>query len=72
MTVSKTMSTAERARVTRELGKAQEALWAALRVAARANALDLAKIIRDHHNALGTKIVEINGGPVISARELMR
>jgi hypothetical protein len=71
-TKTKRMSSVERALVTRELGKAQAALWAAFKLAMRANELDLAKTLRDQHHAIGTKIVEINGGPVISARELIR
>lgn len=66
------LSLVEKALVTKELGKAQAALWAAFTVAARANDLDLAKALRDQHRAMGAKIVEINGGPVVSLRELIR
>lgn len=66
------MKNIDRALLTRELGKAQAAIWAAFTVAARANDLDLAKSLREQHRAVGTKIVEINGGPVVSLRELIR
>ena len=66
------MKSVERAIVTKELGKAQTALWSAFQVAARANDLDLAKALRDQHKAMGDKIVQINGGPVVSVRELLR
>jgi len=66
------MTTVARALVTKELGKAQAAIWAAFTVAARANDLDLAKTLRDQHRAMGMKIVEINGGPVVTVKELLR
>jgi hypothetical protein len=70
--VAPSMKRVDRAIVTKELGKAQTALWAAFQVAARANDLDLAKVLRDQHKAMGDKIVEINGGPIVSVRELLR
>jgi hypothetical protein len=66
------MTPVERALVTKELGKAQAALWAAFQTAARANNLDLAKSLRDQHKEIGTKIVAINGGPVVELKELFR
>jgi len=72
VTGEKSMTIVERALVTKELGKAQAAIWAAFTVAARANDLALAKTLRDQHKAMGAKIVEINGGPVVSIRELIR
>lgn len=66
------MKSVDRAFVTRELSKAQAAIWAAFKVAAGANDLDLAKTLRDQHRAMGAKIVEINGGPIVSLRELVR
>lgn len=66
------MKTVERALMTKELGKAQAALWAAFTIAARANQLDIAKALRDQVKAIGAKIVELNGGPVISIKELIR
>jgi phosphoserine phosphatase len=66
------MRNIDRDLMTKELGKAQTALWAAFQVAARTNNLDLAKALRDQHKAMGDKIVEINGGPVVSVRELLR
>jgi hypothetical protein len=72
MPAAPSMKSVDRAIVTKELGKAQTALWSAFQVAARANDLDLAKVLRDQHKAMGDKIVEINGGPVVSVRELLR
>lgn len=66
------MTGVERARVTKELGKAQEALRVAFTIAAGARDLDVAKVLRDQAKAIGTAIVEINGGPVISIQELLR
>lgn len=66
------MKTVERALMTKELGKAQSALWAAFTIAARANRLDVAKALRDQVKAIGAQIVELNGGPVISIKELIR
>ncbi len=66
------MNTATRALMTKELGKAQAALWAAFNIAARANQLDVAKSLRDQYKAIGAKIVELNGGPVVSIKELIR
>ena len=66
------MTTVDRARVTKELGKAQAALWVALTTAARANDLALAKVLRDQHKAIGTAIVTLNGGPVVALKELLR
>ena len=66
------MTAVDKALVTKELGKAQAALWAAFQTASRANDLDLAKSLRDQHKAIGTKIVAINGGPVVELKELFR
>lgn len=66
------MNDVERARVTKELGKAQSALWAAFSIASRSNDLPFAKALRDQYKTLGAKIVELNGGPVVTIRELLR
>ena len=66
------MTIVERALVTKELGKAQAALWAAFTTAARANDLDLARSLRDQHKAIGLAIVQLNGGPILSVKELFR
>jgi hypothetical protein len=66
------MTVVDRALVTKELGKAQAALWAAFTIAARANDLDLAKSLRKKHSAIGTTIVALNGGPVVTVKELLR
>jgi len=65
------MRDVDRALVTKELGKAQSALWAAFQTAARAKDLDLAKALRDQHKSIGTAIVALNGGPVVSIKELV-
>jgi hypothetical protein len=70
VTTAKALSAVERARLTRELGKAQAAIWEAFTIAARAGVLDLAKDLREQHKALGTRIVSINGGPIVSLKEL--
>lgn len=69
MTVA--MKHVDRALVTKELSKAQAALWAAFTTAARANELDLAKSLRDQYKAIGTAIVSLNGGPVVTMKELL-
>lgn len=66
------MTDIDRALVTKELGKAQAALWAAFTTASRANDLAFAKVLRDQHKALGTAIVTLNGGPVVTLKELLR
>ena len=66
------MTAIDRALVTKELGKAQAALWTAFTIAARANDLDLAKALRKKHSAIGTAIVALNGGPVVTVKELLR
>lgn len=66
------MRDVERALLTKELGRAQSAIWAAFTMAARANELDVAKALREQHKAIGAVIVELNGGPVISIKELFR
>jgi len=66
------MTSIDRALVTKELGKAQVALRAAFTTAALANDLDLAKALRDQHRAIGTAIVALNGGPVITMKEILR
>lgn len=65
------MKPIDRALVTKELGKAQTALWSAFTTASRANDLDLAKALRDQHKALGTAIVALNGGPVVCLKEIL-
>jgi hypothetical protein len=67
----KSMTVIERALVTKELGKAQAALWTAFTIAARANDLDLANILRKKHRALGTAIISLNGGPVVTVKEIL-
>lgn len=66
------MTGVERALMTKELGKAQSALRVAFTIAASANDLDVAKALREQHKAIGTAIVKLNGGPVVSIRELLR
>ncbi len=66
------MNGIERARVTKELGKAQEALRSAFTIAASARDLDIAKALHDQIKVIGTAIVEINGGPVVTIKELLR
>ena len=66
------MTTLERALMTKELGKAQAALKVAFTIASNANDLALAKDLRDHHRAIGTAIVKLNGGPSITVKELFR
>lgn len=66
------MTVIDRALVTKELGKAQAALWAAFTIAARSNDLDLANALRKKHRALGTTIVAVNGGPVVTVKEILR
>ena len=66
------MNVVDRALMTRELSKAQAALWTAFTAAARANNLDLAKTLRDQHKAIGTAIVTLNGGPIVTVKEILR
>lgn len=66
------LSRVERALLTKELAKAQAALWTAFSIAAKAKVMDVAKNLREQHKELGTTIVELNGGPVISRTELFR
>lgn len=66
------MTGIERAIMTKEIGKAQAALWAAFTIAARANDLDVAKALRDQYKLLGAAIVQLNGGPVVTLAELIR
>lgn len=68
----KPLTSVERALLTKELAKAQAALWAAFSIAANARAMDVAKSLRDQHKALGSAIVELNGGAVITGTELFR
>lgn len=65
------MKTVERALMTKELGKAQSALLAAFSIAAQANQLDVAKALRAQVKAIGRQIVELNGGPVLTIKELI-
>ena len=58
--------------MTKELGKAQVALWAAFTIAAKTNKLDVAKALREQHKVIGAVIVKLNGGPIITMRELLR
>ncbi len=69
--MSTRMTPVDRALVTRELGKVQAALWSAFKIASRAHDLDLAKSLRDQHMAIGTAIVTLNGGPVVTLKELL-
>lgn len=66
------MTAVARARVTKELGKAQAALWTAFQTATYENDLVLAKSLREQHKALGTAIATLNGGPVVALKELFR
>lgn len=66
------MNDIERALMTKELGKAQAAIWTAFRIATRANALDVAKELREQHKVIGTAIVKLNGGPIVAVKELLR
>lgn len=65
------MKNVDRALMTKELSKAQTALWAAFTTAARTNNIDLAKSLRDQYKAIGTAIVALNGGPVVTMREIL-
>ena len=66
------MTPVERALMTKELSKAQTALWAAFLIAAKTHQLDVAKTLRDQHKAIGAAIVKLNGGPIITMAELLR
>lgn len=66
------MKDIDRALLTKELGKAQSALRAAFSIAASANALDVAKDLREQQKVIGAAIVKLNGGPVVSIKELIR
>ena len=66
------MTVVERALMTKELSKAQTALWSAFLIAAKTNQLDVAKALREQHKAIGTAIVKLNGGPIITMTELLR
>jgi hypothetical protein len=66
------MTAVERALMTKELGKAQAALWAAFTIAAKTHNLDVAKALREQYKTIGTAIVKLNGGPVITLREMLR
>lgn len=65
------MKHVDRALVTKELSKAQAALWAAFTTAARSNNIDFAKSLRDQYKAIGAAIVALNGGPVITLKEIL-
>lgn len=58
------MKDIQRAEVTKELIRAQDALHNAFQVAAHAGALDLAADLRKRRQALGEAITKVNGGPV--------
>jgi hypothetical protein len=62
----------ERALMAKELSKAQAALWAASTIALQTSQFDVAKMLRDQVKTIGAQIVELNGGPVISLKELFR
>lgn len=66
------MTSVERALMTKELSKAQTALWAAFTIAAKTHQLDVAKSLREQHKAIGSAIVKLNGGPFITIGELLR
>ena len=66
------LSIIDRARMTRELSKAQAALWEAFIIAARANELDVAKALREQYKMIGASIVRLNGGPILTTTELFR
>jgi len=66
------MNDRQRAEVTKELIRAQDALHNAHRIAACANELDLAADLRKRRVALGDAITSVNGGPVkVRATELL-
>ena len=66
------MNDVQRALVTKELSKAQSALWAAYVIATRSKKFEVARALFAQHKALGSTIVELNGGPIMSIRELIR
>jgi hypothetical protein len=66
------VKTIERALMTKELSKAQAALWSAFSIAAAANQLDVAKALRGQYKAIAATIVELNGGPVLALKEMIR
>lgn len=58
------MTDVQRAEVTKELIRAQDAIHGAFQVACRAGNLDLAADLRKRRVALGDAITQVNGGPV--------
>lgn len=66
------MKPVERALMGKELSKAQAALWAASTIALQTSQFDVAKMLRDQVKVIGAQIVELNGGPVISLKEMFR
>lgn len=58
------MTDIQRAELTKELIRAQDALHNAFRAACRADDLDLAAHLRKERQLLADNITRINGGPV--------
>lgn len=66
------MKDTQRAEVTKELIRAQDALHNAFQVACQAGNLDLAADLRKRRRAIGETITNVNGGPVkVSKTELL-
>lgn len=65
------MKPVERALMSKELSKAQAALVAASAIATQASQFDIAKTLRAQVKTIGLQIVAINGGPVVSLKELI-
>lgn len=66
------MKEVQRAEVTKELVRAQDALHRAFQVACEANDLDFANDLRKKRVAIGEAITKANGGPVrLSSVELV-
>ena len=58
------MTDFQRAEVTKELIRAQDALHSAFQAACKISDLDLAKHLREQRKSIGDTITRINGGPV--------
>lgn len=58
------MKDVQRAEMTKELVRAQDALHRAFQVACEAGDVDLAADLRKKRVALGEQITAVNGGPV--------
>lgn len=66
------MTDVQRAEMTKELIRAQDAIHNAFQVACRINDLDLAADLRKRRVALGETITRVNGGPIkVSGAELV-